>query len=191
MCWTLKTDGIWVSVLGKKAFGRSIGLFIAKFKNCHPKVCIHEFLIGNNNLCLVHICLTSLDWQLSQWRIPFPLFPTECILGHWRLEERTMWTVVSKWFWLIWKLLAQIISRAPFLLQMSPATASNWSYLTMKLGNSSLFYSYPEGKKQIGKRFILLDSKFGKVRDVSRSSGLDVQRHCSAKLYMIRCLVPV
>lgn len=152
----------------------------------------------NTNLYVFQRYLTSLAWQRIQWRLPFLLFSAEGILGHWRREQQTVWWVDFEWFWLIGELLAQKISRAPFLLQMSLAAVSNRSYLTMKhggLGIVSLFHSYPQWKtitkKQNRKRFLILDSWFGKVTDVSRSSGLDVQRHWSAKLYMIKWLVPM
>lgn len=112
-------------------------------------MCIHGFLVENTNLYRFQRHLTSLAWQLTQRRLPFLLFSAEGILGHWKWEQQTMWWVDSEWFWLIGELLAQKISRAPFLLQMFLAAVSNWSYLTMKhggLGITSLFHSYPWSK---------------------------------------------
>jgi hypothetical protein len=41
-------------------------------------------------------------------------------------------------------------------------------------------------KKKKEKAFSLLDSKFGKITDVSRSSVQDIKQHWSADLYMIK-----
>lgn len=76
-----------------KAFGRSTGLFIANVTNCHTIVCVHVFLIednnfiGNNNnniLLSVSEILNLTGLAAYPRRLLFLLFAMECILGHWR-----------------------------------------------------------------------------------------------------------